>query len=92
MATRARFDVVLLALCAVLAFVPLELPAHAEEPPGDGPSATVEKPAAASDTPTTEPFDDRWRMDLPPYKLNTKGHWWDPYNQNVLKGDYPDPR
>lgn len=47
------------------------------------------------------PITDRWRSGFPdwdrygdgpptgvdkPYK---KGHWWDPYNQNVLKGDYP---
>lgn len=47
------------------------------------------------------PIEDRWRIGFPywdrydrnfpigidyPYKL---GHWWDPYNQNVLKGDYP---
>jgi len=47
------------------------------------------------------PVEDRWRIGFPywdrygkdfpcgidyPYKL---GHWWDPYNQNVLKGDYP---
>jgi hypothetical protein len=47
------------------------------------------------------PVEDRWRIGLPewdrydrghpplddyPY---TQGHWWDPFNQNVLKGDYP---
>jgi hypothetical protein len=47
------------------------------------------------------PVEDRWREGYPewdrygrghpfvddyPY---IKGHWWDPYNQNVLKGDYP---
>lgn len=47
------------------------------------------------------PLEDRWRIGLPfwdrygtgnpivddePYEL---GHWWDAYNQNVLKGDYP---
>ncbi|MEQ8667850.1 MAG: hypothetical protein RIC12_01675 [Pirellulales bacterium] len=47
------------------------------------------------------PMEDRWRSGFPewdrydrdhplgedyPYKV---GHWWDPYNQNVLKGDYP---
>ena len=47
------------------------------------------------------PIEDRWRIGLPqwdrygrghpvgddyPY---VEGHWWDPYNQNVLKGDYP---
>ena len=47
------------------------------------------------------PVPDRWRQGFPawdryglghppvndyPFQL---GHWWDPYNQNVLKGDYP---
>jgi len=47
------------------------------------------------------PIEDRWRIGFPywdrydrghpaeedyPYM---EGHWWDPYNQNVLKGDYP---
>lgn len=32
---------------------------------------------------------DRWRIVPPPYELNVKGSLWDPYNQNVLKGDYP---
>jgi hypothetical protein len=43
------------------------------------------------------PVPDRWNLSLPewdrygargdhPY---VTGHWWDPYNQNRLKGDYP---
>jgi hypothetical protein len=43
------------------------------------------------------PMPDRWRIGMPaweryrggrgaPFK---RGRWWDPYNQNVLKGDYP---
>jgi len=45
------------------------------------------------------PLPDRWRIGFPdwdryppskpgeyPYRL---GHWWDPYDQNALKGDYP---
>ena len=43
------------------------------------------------------PVPDRWNLPLPewdrygvrgdyPY---VSGHWWDPYNQNALKGDYP---
>jgi hypothetical protein len=43
------------------------------------------------------PVPDRWNLPLPewdrygvrgdyPY---VSGHWWDPYNQNKLKGDYP---
>jgi hypothetical protein len=43
------------------------------------------------------PIPDRWNISMPdwdrygargdyPY---VSGHWWDPYNRNVLKGDYP---
>jgi hypothetical protein len=44
---------------------------------------------------------DRWRVGFPDYGRYgdrgargrdipfKKGHWWDPYNQSVLKGDYP---
>ena len=36
------------------------------------------------------PLPDRWRdIKTSPYEKNVKGHWYDPYNQNVLKGDYP---
>jgi hypothetical protein len=47
------------------------------------------------------PQEDRWRNGYTPwdrYKRlhpwvddypGIEGHWWDPYNQNVLKGDYP---
>jgi hypothetical protein len=36
------------------------------------------------------PMPDRWRdIKPPPYELNVKGHWYDPYNRNLLKGDYP---
>ncbi|MBI1345973.1 hypothetical protein GC163_06760 [bacterium] len=47
------------------------------------------------------PIEDRWRVGLPYWDRYDKGHppvddyqyveghWWDPYNQNVLKGDYP---
>jgi len=45
------------------------------------------------------PIEDRWRIGFPNwdrYKAGTPGeypytlgHWWDPYDQNVLKGDYP---
>src|SRR5262249_40287422 len=44
---------------------------------------------------------DRWRAGFPEYDRYgdrgargrdipfTRGHWWDPYKQSVLKGDYP---
>ncbi len=47
------------------------------------------------------PVEDRWRLGSPDWDRYGKGHpimddypgvegaWWDPYNENVLKGDYP---
>ena len=47
------------------------------------------------------PIVDRWRSGFPEWDRYDKGHpagvdypyveghWWDPFNQNVLKGDYP---
>src|ERR1019366_7203440 len=47
------------------------------------------------------PIEDRWRIGFPDWDRYGKGHpvgddypyvrgrWWDPYNQNVLKVDYP---
>ena len=47
------------------------------------------------------PIEDRWRLGMPAWDRYGKEHppvddypgvlgrWWDPYNQNVLKGDYP---
>ena len=37
-----------------------------------------------------KPYTDRWRIVPPDYELNerSKGRW-DPYNQNILKGDFP---
>ncbi|MEE8524677.1 MAG: hypothetical protein V3T72_12155 [Thermoanaerobaculia bacterium] len=34
-------------------------------------------------------FTDRWRIPLPDYELSSRSRRWDPYNQNVLKGDFP---
>jgi hypothetical protein len=35
---------------------------------------------------------DRWRIVPPPYELDeTPRHKYDPYNQNILKGDFPYP-
>jgi hypothetical protein len=43
------------------------------------------------------PVPDRWNLPLPEWERYgvrgdypyVSGHWWDPYNQNRLKGDYP---
>jgi hypothetical protein len=44
------------------------------------------------------PVKDRWRVGFPDQDRRTgsdapgdRGAWWDPYHQNVLKGDYPLP-
>ncbi|MDZ7268646.1 MAG: hypothetical protein ONB48_12990 [candidate division KSB1 bacterium] len=40
--------------------------------------------------PDFEVVRDRWqRIKPPPYELNVRGRWYDPYNQNKLKGDRP---
>ncbi|MFX6949617.1 hypothetical protein ABTH81_21285, partial [Acinetobacter baumannii] len=58
-------------------------------------------PRETQETSDFVPVEDRWRIGFPawdrygwgfplgvdyPYK---EGHWWDPYNQNLFKGDYP---
>ncbi|HET7694434.1 MAG TPA: carboxypeptidase-like regulatory domain-containing protein [Vicinamibacterales bacterium] len=43
------------------------------------------------------PVPDRWNLNLPEWERYgargdypyVSGHWWDPYNQNRLKGDFP---
>ena len=64
-----------------------------------GPSSII--PGESQQSDHFVPIEDRWRIgfsewdrygkgnpdvDDQPYET---GHWWDPYNQNVLKGDYP---
>ena len=63
--------------------------------PGPDPEAT------AAPLPPAEkvfvPVPDRWNLNLPEWdRYGMRGdypyvssHWWDPYNQNRLKGDYP---
>jgi hypothetical protein len=58
-------------------------------PIGDAAPAYAAPPAP----PRGEDFQeqtDRWRITPPPYELNaTPAGRWDPYNQNVWKGDFP---
>jgi class III cytochrome C family protein len=35
------------------------------------------------------PVPDRWRLSQPQDPRFKKGQWYNPYNQNILKGDYP---
>ncbi len=64
-----------------------------------GPSGVLPTEVQTSDH--FVPIEDRWREGFEDYDRYGKGHpaqddylgvegaWWDPYNQNVLKGDYP---
>ena len=64
-----------------------------------GPSGVL--PAEAQTDPHFVPVEDRWRIGFPEWERYAegssadadspfqRGHWWDPFNQNVLKGDYP---
>ncbi|MDB5311700.1 MAG: hypothetical protein JWO38_5902 [Gemmataceae bacterium] len=79
---------------------PISLAAYVYDPPLGfaGPSGVIPRSGRNDEYDTVE---DRWRIGFPdwdrygqgrpavfdyPYKL---GRWFDPYNQNVLKGDYP---
>jgi hypothetical protein len=58
-------------------------------------------PGEGADGSDFVPIRDRWRMGMPAWDRYGRGHpliedypftegvWYDPYNQNVLKGDYP---
>lgn len=64
-----------------------------------GPSSVVPRETQSSER--FIPVEDRWRIGFPMWDRYGKGHppvddypyvvgnWWDPFNQNVLKGDYP---
>jgi hypothetical protein len=64
-----------------------------------GPSGIL--PLDPPDEPHFIPVPDRWRLGFPPWDRYQEEHppindypydfgrWYDPYNQNVLKGDYP---
>jgi hypothetical protein len=73
--------------------------APADKPLGYAGEETVSpEPQTTSERRETR---DRWRVGFPEYDRYgdrgargrdipfTKGRWWDPYNQSVLKGDYP---
>jgi hypothetical protein len=64
-----------------------------------GPSGV--RPSEVQESSHFAPVEDRWRAGWPEWDRYGKGHprlddypyveghWWDPYNLNVLKGDYP---
>jgi hypothetical protein len=70
-----------------------------DKPPGyAGKKSVTSAPQTSGDRREAR---DRWRIGFPEYDRYgdrgargrdipfTKGRWWDPYNQSVLKGDYP---
>jgi len=72
------------------------MPAPGETAPGfTGPSSI--RPTPIQTSPDFVPILDRWRLGFPDWNRYerpldapyVRGRWWDPYNQNVLKGDYP---
>lgn len=70
-------------------------------PPMGFTGGTSIEPTERQNTDHFIPIEDRWRIGTPTWDRYSKGHppvddypfvqgaWWDPYNQNVLKGDYP---
>ena len=77
-----------------------EIPRQAgDKPTGHAGSETV--PSEPQIDPTRREARDRWRIGFPEYDRYgdraargrdipfKRGRWWDPYNQSVLKGDYP---
>ena len=73
--------------------------ASPEQPPGYARDSSV--PSEPQTVPERREARDRWRAGFPEYDRYgdrggrgrdipfTKGRWWDPYKQSVLKGDYP---
>ncbi|HET6373265.1 MAG TPA: hypothetical protein VFG76_08155 [Candidatus Polarisedimenticolia bacterium] len=80
-----------------------ETPADPNQPSVQAPTGTAGRPASASTAaPEADdflPIEDRWRIGFPDWDRYAhgrrgaapyaKGRWYDPYRQNVLKGDYP---
>ena len=71
------------------------------DPPLGFTGKTGNRPSECQQSSDFVPMEDRWRAGFPAWDRYDKGHppvddypyveghWWDPYNQNVLKGDYP---
>src|SRR5262249_20882137 len=82
------------ALAACAAF--LAFPVRAQEPsptPTPAAAAAPEPPPRAPDAVPKDqiPLTDRWRVGFGDWSRRVKGHAYDPYNQNALKGDYAIP-
>ncbi len=74
-------------------------PTVRDQPTGHAGATTVDSQTQTD--PERRETRDRWRIGFPEYDRYgdraargrdipfTRGRWWDPYNQSVLKGDYP---
>jgi Class III cytochrome C family len=58
-----------------------------ELPRGFAGSSRIDIPPQT--TPDAVPTPDRWRIGLPQDPRFEQGKWYNPYRQNILKGDYP---
>lgn len=79
---------------------PFTPPSHVDTPYGFSGRSSI-TPSEVQTTARFIPVEDRWRIGFPQYDRYGKGHpaqddypgvegaWYDPYNQNVFKGDYP---
>jgi hypothetical protein len=79
---------------------PTLLPSFFTHPLGFAGRSSV-LPKEHQETPDFVPIEDRWRIGFLPWDRYGKGHppvddypyqeghWWDPFNQNIFKGDYP---
>jgi hypothetical protein len=71
--------------------------ADRDRPPGYVGRPLGGHPSPIETSPDFVPIPDRWRLGLPDWNRYERpieapyvpGRWWDPYNQNVLKGDFP---
>ncbi len=52
-------------------------------------SLQADSPKPQEPIPDAVPVPDRWRIPFAEYPLNEPGRLYDPYHQNLLKGDYP---
>lgn len=57
--------------------------------PAPGYAGSSNISVAEQTSPDAVPVNDRWRIGFPEDPRTKEGQWYNPYNQNVLKGDYP---
>src|SRR5487761_78051 len=76
--------------------MPSPLPPYHQLQPPAAPSVTPAPPLPPYDK-VFHPEPDRWKIAMPDWKRYARGgdypyvrgHWWDPFNRNKWKGDYP---